>query len=241
MCNNPLCNCNCSSCNSNDELDCCKVMDCVNIHSSDNSLDIQKTEGCGLDIKFISNNIAKLLSLESSTCIDVHQEFIDGKLVYTLTIKEECLGEDNVESPLADLEGAGLVHRGNDGVYTLVTVVQTDGQTVVTEDANGYKVGLTQIFGANQTVGSGISVPVIVVDKYGRITGLTTKTINIPSEVKVNSGECISMVKSIVGGVVNYTPTLDWACIASKLCPLCSDPLFCSVPINVEATIAPAT
>lgn len=71
-------------------ISCCDVMDCINIKSSDNSIDVTK-DGCGVDLKLLPNNLANILQINEGECITWVQEFIDGKLHITPVIDFDCV------------------------------------------------------------------------------------------------------------------------------------------------------
>lgn len=78
-------------------VNCCQVMDCIDIKSSDNSITVEKT-GCGVDITQTGNNLDNIFKLNDGDCISFTKEFIDGVLHYTPSIDFDCLvdtiGED---------------------------------------------------------------------------------------------------------------------------------------------------
>lgn len=69
---------------------CCDIMDCINIESSDNSISVEKDE-CGVDLKFLPNNLDNILQINEGDCITWIKEFIDGKLHLTPVLDENCL------------------------------------------------------------------------------------------------------------------------------------------------------
>lgn len=73
-------------------VNCCQVMDCINIDSSDNSVTVEKSD-CGVDLRISSNNLANILTINDGDCIQMVQEFIDGKLVITPIIDFACVAE----------------------------------------------------------------------------------------------------------------------------------------------------
>lgn len=77
-------------CNKTPDLDCCKVMECIDIQSSDNSITVEKSE-CGVDLTFSPNNIDNLLQINDGECIKFVKEFISGKLVITPQIDWDCV------------------------------------------------------------------------------------------------------------------------------------------------------
>lgn len=77
-------------------INCCQVMDCINIDSSDNSVTVEKSD-CGVDLTITGNNIDQVLQLNNGECISFIKEFIDGKLVITPQIDWECIAENICE------------------------------------------------------------------------------------------------------------------------------------------------
>jgi hypothetical protein len=71
---------------------CCDVLDCVNLQSPDNSIEIERTE-CGLNISLNPNNIDAILKINHGTCIQMIKEFINGQLVVTPVIDWECVAD----------------------------------------------------------------------------------------------------------------------------------------------------
>jgi hypothetical protein len=50
-------------------LSCCDVMDCIDIHSDDNSVTVTKNE-CGVDLSVTGNNLGNILQFNDSECVD---------------------------------------------------------------------------------------------------------------------------------------------------------------------------
>lgn len=71
-------------------VNCCQVMDCIDIKSSDNSVTVEKSE-CGVDIRITSNNIDNILKINNGTCITFNKEFIAGVLHITPVLNMACL------------------------------------------------------------------------------------------------------------------------------------------------------
>ena len=71
-------------------VSCCDVMDCIDIHSDDNSVTVVKNE-CGVDLSVSPNNLDELLDIHDGECITFTKEFIDGKLVITPAIDWDCV------------------------------------------------------------------------------------------------------------------------------------------------------
>lgn len=71
-------------------ISCCDVMDCIDIHSHDNSVTVVKDQ-CGVDLTVTGNNLANILNINSSSCITVTKEFIDGVLTFTPTLTPGCI------------------------------------------------------------------------------------------------------------------------------------------------------
>lgn len=71
-------------------VNCCDVMDCIDIKSSDNSITVEKN-GCGVDLTISPNNLDNLLQFNNGNCIQLVKEFIDGKLNITPVIDWECV------------------------------------------------------------------------------------------------------------------------------------------------------
>lgn len=78
-------------------VNCCDVMNCVDIKSSDNSVTVTKN-GCGVDITQTGNNLDNILKLNEGDCVSFVKEFIDGVLHLTPQIDWDCIvdeiGED---------------------------------------------------------------------------------------------------------------------------------------------------
>lgn len=75
-------------------VNCCQVMDCIDIKSTDNSITVEKSE-CGVDLTITGNNLDQILQINNGTCISFVKEFIDGKLHITPQIDWDCVA-DNV-------------------------------------------------------------------------------------------------------------------------------------------------
>lgn len=71
-------------------INCCQVMDCIDVKSTDNSITVEKSE-CGLDLKFTGNNLDQILEIKHGECIQMVKEFVNGKLVITPVIDMDCL------------------------------------------------------------------------------------------------------------------------------------------------------
>lgn len=71
-------------------VNCCQVMDCINIESSDNSVGVEKS-GCGIDLKITANNLDNILQINNGECITFTKEFINGKLHITPNINMACI------------------------------------------------------------------------------------------------------------------------------------------------------
>lgn len=71
-------------------INCCQVMDCIDIKSTDNSITVEKNE-CGVDLRQTGNNLDKILKINSGVCIEFVKEFVNGVLVYTPVIDWNCV------------------------------------------------------------------------------------------------------------------------------------------------------
>ena len=71
-------------------VNCCQVMDCIDIKSSDNSVTVEKSQ-CGVDIRFTGNNLDNILKINDGTCITFVKEFIDGVLHITPILNMACV------------------------------------------------------------------------------------------------------------------------------------------------------
>lgn len=71
-------------------VNCCDVMNCINIQSSDDSISVEISE-CGVDLSFTGNNLDNILTVNDGTCIQMVKEFVDGKLVITPVIDWNCV------------------------------------------------------------------------------------------------------------------------------------------------------
>ncbi len=71
-------------------VDCCTVMDCINIGSADNSVTVTK-DGCGVDLSITANNLFDLITINDSDCITVVKEVIDGVLNFTPVLDLDCV------------------------------------------------------------------------------------------------------------------------------------------------------
>lgn len=77
-------------------VNCCQVMDCIDIKSSDNSVTVEKDE-CGVDVTITGNNLDNILQINDGDCITFLKEFIDGKLHITPQIDWACVAENVCE------------------------------------------------------------------------------------------------------------------------------------------------
>lgn len=84
------------SCCSEHNVKCCEICDCTRYSSPNNSIQIDKT-GCDVKLQLTPNTLQNLLDIPSSSCITVLKEIVDGKLIFTPTLKVECI-EDFVVS-----------------------------------------------------------------------------------------------------------------------------------------------
>lgn len=71
-------------------VNCCQVMDCIDIKSTDNSVTVEKSE-CGVDLTITGNNIDNILKINDGTCITFIKEFIDGVLHITPILNMDCI------------------------------------------------------------------------------------------------------------------------------------------------------
>jgi hypothetical protein len=71
-------------------------MDCIDIHSDDNSVTVTKNE-CGVDLSVTSNNLSNILQFNDSECVDFVVEFEDGKMVVTAVIDWDCVASNVCE------------------------------------------------------------------------------------------------------------------------------------------------
>ena len=79
-------------CSNIDQIkNCCDVMDCVDIHSNDNSVTVTKEEDCGIDLSVTGNNLDNIFQLNNGECITFIKEFVDGKLIITPQIDWNCV------------------------------------------------------------------------------------------------------------------------------------------------------
>ena len=74
-------------------VNCCQVMDCIDIKSSDNSITVVKSE-CGIDLTQTGNNLDQILQINDGECITWVKEFIDGKLTFTPQLDWDCVAEN---------------------------------------------------------------------------------------------------------------------------------------------------
>lgn len=73
-------------------VNCCELLECLEIGSSDNSISVQKTD-CGYDLKFLANNINNFFEIQEGDCISFQKEFYKGKLILKPVIDYDCLAE----------------------------------------------------------------------------------------------------------------------------------------------------
>lgn len=74
-------------------VNCCQVMDCINIQSSDNSITVEVSD-CGVDLTQTGNNLDNILKLNEGDCVSFVKEFIDGVLNLTPVIDFDCLADE---------------------------------------------------------------------------------------------------------------------------------------------------
>ena len=74
-------------------VNCCQVMDCMNIQSSDNSITVEVSD-CGVDLTQTGNNLDNILKLNEGDCVSFVKEFIDGVLNLTPVIDFDCLADE---------------------------------------------------------------------------------------------------------------------------------------------------
>jgi hypothetical protein len=74
-------------------VNCCDVMNCINLQSSDNTIDIERSD-CGVDLTINPNTLDNLLTINNGTCITMVKQFIDGKLVITPVIDWTCVASN---------------------------------------------------------------------------------------------------------------------------------------------------
>jgi len=71
-------------------VNCCDVMNCIDIKSSDNSVGVEKSE-CGIDLTITANNLDNILQINDGSCVSFIKEFIEGKLHITPVIDWNCV------------------------------------------------------------------------------------------------------------------------------------------------------
>jgi hypothetical protein len=77
-------------------VDCCSVMDCINITSPDNSITVEK-DGCGVSLTQTGNNLDQILLLQEGDCVTFVKEFVEGKLVITPQLDWDCIATNVCE------------------------------------------------------------------------------------------------------------------------------------------------
>lgn len=130
-------------------VSCCDVMDCVDIKSSDNSINVEKSE-CGVDLTLNGNNLGNILDIESSSCIDVVEDYVDGVLTFTPVLKASCIpdvpedfvdarnGLNFINDPFVELGGdliKNTVITGTVSGYSL-SFNRTNASTVFSTSSN---------------------------------------------------------------------------------------------------------
>lgn len=91
---NCTCGSNFSNCgNPKLYVNCCTVMDCINIGSVDNSITVVKND-CGVDLSMTGNNLDTIFKLDDNDCITWTKEFVGGVLTYTPTFDTDCASGD---------------------------------------------------------------------------------------------------------------------------------------------------
>ena len=73
-------------------VNCCDVMNCIDIKSTDNSVTVEKYE-CGIDLRVSGNNLDNILKINDGDCISFIKEFIDGVLNFTPILDYDCIAE----------------------------------------------------------------------------------------------------------------------------------------------------
>lgn len=71
-------------------VNCCDVMNCIDIKSSDNSVTVEKSE-CGVDIRITSNNLDQIIKINDGDCVSFVKEFINGVLNFTPVLDFDCI------------------------------------------------------------------------------------------------------------------------------------------------------
>ena len=77
-------------------VNCCDVMNCINIGSEDNSVTVEVNE-CGVDLSVSGNNLDNILQINDGECIEMVKEFVEGKLVITPVINWNCVAGHDCE------------------------------------------------------------------------------------------------------------------------------------------------
>ncbi len=54
------------------------------------------------------------------------------------------------------------------------------------------------------------------------------------SDVTVADTDCITFTKTHVNGLITITPSIDWDCVASHVCPVCNDSCLAPSNLNIE-------
>jgi hypothetical protein len=76
---------------SKDKISCCDICKCIITTSSNGSINVDKTE-CTTDLTIDAVTIQNLIDVQSSSCIDVIKETVNGKLIFTPVLKTICAG-----------------------------------------------------------------------------------------------------------------------------------------------------
>ena len=79
------------SCCSEHNIECCEVCNCFRFSSPNASIQIDKT-GCNVNLQMTANTLANILNVQSSECITVIKEIINGQLIFTPIFNNECGG-----------------------------------------------------------------------------------------------------------------------------------------------------
>ncbi len=74
-------------------INCCQVMDCIDIDSDDNTVAVVKSE-CGVDLSISGNNLDNIIKINDGDCVSFIKEFIEGVLHYTPVVDFDCVAAE---------------------------------------------------------------------------------------------------------------------------------------------------
>ena len=133
-----------AACCEKHKITCCDICACLNLTSTTNTIEIT-TDSCCFDFNINPNTILNLIQMNSSTCVTILTESIDGVLTFTPSLNFECILAHLIDEEVLLLTATNGLHVDPD------TNVKLGGElieatTIETDETNTLSItGLTEV------------------------------------------------------------------------------------------------